>query len=112
MKTNLDKHLAAIALSIAMPTLAAQAADPQKPISPDAKPDVPADPARPNTPAGSSTSGLGSIKDSPLSDPETLFKRLDSNHDGKLTQEEFNQIHGVLQENKPVPKPTYDPKGS
>jgi hypothetical protein len=113
MKTNLDKHLAAIALSIAMSLpAAAQVAEPQKAKPSGGGTATSTPPANPNTPGGSSTTGLGSIKDSPLSDPETLFKRLDTNHDGKLTQEEFNQIQSVLHENKPVPKPGYESKGS
>jgi hypothetical protein len=111
MKTNLDKHLTAIALSIALPILGAQAAEPENKQS-GGNTGTSNPPTNRNTPAASNTTGLGSIKDSPLSDPETLFKRLDTNHDGNLSREEFLQIHSVLQENKPVPKPAYDPKGS
>jgi hypothetical protein len=112
MNTNLDRHLTAIALSLAMPMLAAaQAPEPQK-TAPASGTGPGATPSNRNTPGGSSTTGLGSIKDSPLSDLETLFKRLDTNHDGKLSQEEFNQLQSVLHEKKPVPKAGYDPKGS
>jgi hypothetical protein len=112
MNTNLDRHLAAIALSLATAMLAAQAAEPEKQAPSGGGTSPNTTPSNRNTPGASSTTGLGSLKDSPLSDPETLFKRLDTNHDGKLSQEEFYQLQSVLHENKPVPKAGYDPKGS